>query len=866
MSVSARSSVGKTLLVSGVTLGLAVLGAVAVPPQPAMADPASDTEPLVAVVEDESPAPDDGTVEPAGVADTAAPTAPGAPTDAGAPSDSGASSEPGAEPVAGVRAEGEAPPSEAPPAEPAGAGADAALPLAMDLVPGAGLSVDGVPVEPGASCTTATPPLDNAYCWDGGTLLILNDVNLISITASGVDLTVHLIGISEIAAVDGPGIAVSGGTLTFDGTDTPRVEIGTIGQTATAISADHLTVGVGTSTVTVRVRAGQSIPATDATVVAGNTYEYTPPGGGPGGPGGPGDPPGPPPGIPGTLSVGSVVLVQDGVRTANNVPGVTVDRIDIPPAVTFWTVDFDGSANAGAPTPYGAVEVQGSDSFFIGASGYASFGTNAEGLSFDGGDDHGSFAFIGGEDGGTGLFLEGGLASDSVSLDGAIHVRVGSQAAPSAVGVVTDRNVSTYNPGATGTALLEVFTTAATAGITGAGPGASVGADSNGVIRIVAAGAAFAGFDADQVQVAAGGEIDATFATLGVPNGVSVVWPRQEPGCIDVEAPLVDPTLVPADTVGDFGNDPDKRYVLARSATTYHLTSAAPRLVNFSWEEGWDATDPVIGGQVCVLASRGWAQVDQGVYFSFMIEEGSEVTLLLLPDHEYQFVSGEFEYAGPPGIGGGTVPVEPITGNAAQYTFTMPALNLSLSAVFEPVADPAGDVTGTDVIVSAGIEVPAGDIHGNAQLDVDDLPTPPDAADFVAAAGRRTIAGYVDLSLEQQIQQGDTGAAWVSDVTTLSAPAEVTLELDKDLRGFTDYVVLHDTGSSVVPIPATYDSTSGTLTFATDGFSPYAIAHGAPARLAATGAPAQQVLVLGAAAMLLIASGLVMMRTGRRLE
>ena len=561
-----------------------------------------------------------------------------------------------------------------------------------------------------------------------------------------------------------------------------------------------------------------------------------------------------------------MVLVQDGARTADDVPGVTVDHMSIPPMVEFWTVDFAGSADPAAPTPYGAVEVGGGESFFVGTSGYASFGTNADGLSFDGGDDHGGFVFMGPDTGAAGLFLQGGIVSDQVNLDGAIHVRVGSALAPSATGVTADRGVNAYNSGAAGTALLEVFTASGVPGVTATSP-SMVQAESNGVIRISSGGAAFVGFAADEVRVSSGGEIDVTFGTsLGVTHAVSTVWPMQDVGCIEADAPPVDPILVPADVAGDFGDDPDKRYVLVTTAGTYHLTSTAPALVNFSWEEGWDATNPVTGGRVCVLASRGWAQVDQGVYFSFMIEEGSEVTLLLLPDHEYQFASGEFEYLGPSGIGGGTVPVEPITSNAAEYTFTMPALNIALSAVFEPVADPPGDVTGTDAIVSATVDVPPADIHGNAQLDVDDLATPPNAAQFVAAAGGRTISGYLDVSLEQSIQQGDTGGAWVTEIPTLSAPSQVTLQLDKELRGFTDYVVIHDTGSSVVTIPATYDAATGALTFATDGFSPYAIAHATPARLPATGAPAQQLLVLGAAAVLLIGTGLVMLRTRRRLE
>lgn len=751
-------------------------------------------------------------------------------------------------------------------------------PAGAEPVAGAELFIDGASVTADGSCSLAALPADDEFCWDGGTLLILNDVSVNSIRAAEVDLTVHAVGINEIAAVGQDGIAVFNGDLAIVGESGARVEIGTTDQTMLAISMapvatpGHLTVGSESGSVTVRVRAGQSVPSPEVTLVGTSVYDYVVPGPGdpgPGDPGDPGPPPGPPPGAPGTLSVGGVVLVDEGARTANEVPGVTVDYMFIPPMVEFWTVSFEGSADPASPSVFGPVELEGSQSFFVNASGYVSVQANGNGLSFDAGSEHGNFAFMGPDSGEAVFLLEGGIASDEVNLDGAIRVQVGSAATPSAVGVTVDRGVNVYNPGRTGAAVLEVFTASGVPAISvsPSSPGAQVQADSNGVLRIDAGGAAFSGFGAGDVRVASGGEIDATFGTvLGVPYGVSSVWPMQNVGCIEFDAPMVEPTRVPADVAGDFSDDPDKRYQLETGASFYHLTSTAPGLVSFSWEEGWDSTNPVTGGQVCVLASRGWATVDQGVYFGFMIEEGSEVTLLLLPEYQHQFVSGEFEYLGPPEIGGGSVPVDPIVSNSAQYTFVMPELNIELSAVFEEVPDPAADLAGTDTVISASVQVPPADINGNAQLEIDDLGTPTNASEFVAAAGGRTIGGYLDVSVEQQIQQGDTGGFWVEDVNTLSEPATVVLELDDDLAGYTDYMVIHDDGDSVSTVPATYDAATGTLTFQTPGFSPFAIAHGAArSSLPATGTDDRQILALGGLAVLLVGTGIMALRTRRRL-
>lgn len=95
-------------------------------------------------------------------------------------------------------------------------------------------------------------------------------------------------------------------------------------------------------------------------------------------------------------------------------------------------------------------------------------------------------------------------------------------------------------------------------------------------------------------------------------------------------------------------------------------------------------------------------------YTDYVIEEGSEVTIELLPDYGYQYVAG--------GINGN--PTTPDEGKAT-YTFIMPNNNIHLSAIFEKTSDVLN--INSDYIKNASIIVPANEINGNAEFNVNEI-------------------------------------------------------------------------------------------------------------------------------------------------
>ena len=100
-----------------------------------------------------------------------------------------------------------------------------------------------------------------------------------------------------------------------------------------------------------------------------------------------------------------------------------------------------------------------------------------------------------------------------------------------------------------------------------------------------------------------------------------------------------------------------------------------------------------------------------------------------------------------------------------------------------------------------------------------------DAKGFKAAAGNLVIADYIDLSLNEVINKGTQESAWKTPITELDKPMAVNMKLDDSLQGQQDYTVLRDHNGKITKIDSQYDAKTGVLSFQTDAFSDYAIAH-----------------------------------------
>jgi hypothetical protein len=210
--------------------------------------------------------------------------------------------------------------------------------------------------------------------------------------------------------------------------------------------------------------------------------------------------------------------------------------------------------------------------------------------------------------------------------------------------------------------------------------------------------------------------------------------------------------------------------------------------------------------------ANGIGNTDDGGYW--LIHEGYEVTIEIVPNYGYQFLGGGFNDSD--GIKGDTA--------VSSFTFTMPSRPIHLHAVFQKVDN---TVTNTSKKVASGdIAIADTEISsGNVDLSVADITL--DAAqisNFETAASSYDISSYLNISLDQVINKGTTDAAWTNQLKELKNPATVTLKLDEGVNG-NEIVIVHEKHDGTFEIiPTTYDAAAQTISFTTTSFSNYAIA------------------------------------------
>ena len=202
----------------------------------------------------------------------------------------------------------------------------------------------------------------------------------------------------------------------------------------------------------------------------------------------------------------------------------------------------------------------------------------------------------------------------------------------------------------------------------------------------------------------------------------------------------------------------------------------------------------------------------------FQIEQGTAVTIELLPDYGYQFKSGS--------INGQAIPTA--QEEVATYKFNMPANQLHLSAIFTKTED--NIIIDNSDITAASIDNLAGQISGNAEFKVEEVEDINEEK-FETAADGAKIVGFTELSLNEVILKGNPNAAWKTPVTDLNEEMKVSLkvsdEMAKELENGEEVEVLRDHNGTVTKLDATYNKETQELEFNTDGYSTYAIAYSA---------------------------------------
>ncbi len=452
---------------------------------------------------------------------------------------------------------------------------------------------------------------------------------------------------------------------------------------------------------------------------------------------------------------------------------------------------------------------------------------------------------VGGELGKDRTFqLAGGIQAESVAAGDWGTLQIGTANVKSTKGIEVTNMVSA-DRGAT----INIYTTGT--GITAPVPtdsDNSVEALNGGIVSVMSSDTATAltsGTGTLPLYVAHGGKIELKWNnSIGDIDTYYGYWGEQSPTGDDK-------CLVPSNdgpsAAATRANAPSGSYVyysMDRDDTNERLLleSLTGPMQVLKWEAN-NSFNEIEDGSACIKAAKGFGQAypvipglnpPGALLVDYQIEAGSDVTIEMLPDRGFQFTGGTFTKDG-----GGTVAVTAKAtsdlANTAVYTFTMPEIDVSVSGVFVEHPDfvaAAPAVTGA--VAGGEITVPQDIVYnGNARVWVEEG-TPNSAfqtaLEDTGAGFQPDSLTYLDMSLEKIILAGNSSTGWalpLDDQLDDQIETDITLQLGSDLKGYTGYTVLHDTGAGGVKELAvtSYNSQDGTITFTTTGFSPFAIAH-----------------------------------------
>ena len=199
-------------------------------------------------------------------------------------------------------------------------------------------------------------------------------------------------------------------------------------------------------------------------------------------------------------------------------------------------------------------------------------------------------------------------------------------------------------------------------------------------------------------------------------------------------------------------------------------------------------------------------------------EKGNVIVFEFVPQYGYQLTS----------VNMNGLPLSP-QDNTNQYILDTADANGNghFSATFTKTNDTVK--TYSSAITSGVLDLSTGAIDaGTGRLSVNDFtPSAEQVTEFTNTASGYEIADYLDLDMQQIFYKGanDDSNVWSNDLAQLAADANISLELAEGVNG-NDVAIVHEKHDGTYElISGTYDANTHTVTFATDGFSNYAIAY-----------------------------------------
>ena len=503
--------------------------------------------------------------------------------------------------------------------------------------------------------------------------------------------------------------------------------------------------------------------------------------------------PGPEPGEPLKLSINGELLIDESAQepiTSAVGTGFAISQLDFAPG---YIIDVDTSAI----NTLGYIEMQGDGMVVLAPTGNLTVNANASGYSVMASDNVFFFTGSGGED--TTISFKGGIKTQGNVFLSDRGVNIGSADAPSGKGIECDEFTVSYNT-------VKMY---------------SSGFALNNINQVFVIGKAkfevnsqaTATQNVGVIEVGEGGQID-IYQQSGTFDFApkAAHWPFKNMQGTQEESQegyVHMPTTV--DCVE--GTDTTNKYTMEIDGQHFYLKSTAKGMYNISSNIDGSEDSVVKNGRARVIAGNGYTQTHGG-YTDYIVEEGTQVTIELLPDYGYQYASG--------GLNG--VPTAPDEGKAT-YKFIMPDNNLHLSAIFEKSEDII-KVNSQD-IKDASITVAGNDIKGNAKLTIDDkTASSAETQKINSVLNGMTVGSVLDLKLSEEIaKNGSKTDTWSTNITELNEDVNIKIKLDEDLSGFESYKIvrIHNGVSEV--LDATYNSSTGELSFNTDRFSTYAVLH-----------------------------------------
>ena len=196
-------------------------------------------------------------------------------------------------------------------------------------------------------------------------------------------------------------------------------------------------------------------------------------------------------------------------------------------------------------------------------------------------------------------------------------------------------------------------------------------------------------------------------------------------------------------------------------------------------------------------------------YASYNLTVDQTYKFELVPDYGYQVAGLR--------INGYTVAP---TNDMGIFSFTMSNTNFHFSGVVTPTSDiVVAPAAYSGATISGGSNATN---SGNAKVTITEETTDNSAAAVVGEDA--TAVATLDIDLAKAVYKGSAGQYWTENLTTTSG--NVTMSLPVSASGLgagQTYTVVREHGGQKTEIPATYNSTTGMLTFGSNKFSNYTI-------------------------------------------